>query len=317
MRGLVFEGVRVVTGREVPDPIATDGEVVVDVVAAGVCGSELEAYTGRAAKRVPPLVLGHEASVRIPGHPELYVLNPLISCGHCASCRAGAPNLCANRQLLSIERDGAFAERVVVPRTALVPVPTGVDGVLAALAEPAATALHALDVPGTVRDRSVLVIGCGSLGLMAVALARALGAGSIAACDILSSRRELAVAFGAQAMAAPADGETYDVVLDMVGSEATRRLAVEHCGSGGYVRLVGLHSGDTMVSASSVISRGLKIEGIYAYSRAQIEQVLDLMATRAIDLRPLIHEMPLDEGAEAFRVLAEHPDRWVKVVLIP
>lgn len=317
MRGLVFEGLRSVALRDIPDPAAVEGEVVVEVVAAGVCGSELEAYTGRSSKRVPPLVLGHEASVRLAGSPELYVLNPLISCGVCPSCRAGAPNLCVRRELLSIERPGAFAERLAAPRSALIPVPDGIDPVVAALAEPAATALHALDIPGGTGSASVLVIGCGSLGLMAVALARALGAGEVTACDILPSRRELAAAFGATAMERPPDDANYEVVLDMVGSETTRRLAIEHAAAGGYVRLVGLHSGDTMMQTSRVINRGLKIEGIYAYSRRHIEEVLDLMASGRLSLQPLIHVMPLEEGSAAFRTLVDHPDRWIKVVLTP
>ena len=142
MKALVWKGDRTLDYEDVADPEAGSDEVVLDVELAGICGSDLHGYRGHPGPRVPPLVLGHEMVGRLDG--ERYAVYPLIGCGACAHCAAGEDNLCASWQLIGMHRAGVFAERVVVPRRSLVPLPAGLDPRRAVLAEPLACCVGAL-----------------------------------------------------------------------------------------------------------------------------------------------------------------------------
>ncbi|CAN5540253.1 MAG: alcohol dehydrogenase catalytic domain-containing protein [Chloroflexi bacterium] len=327
MQALVFLGTQQLELREVPRPEPGPGEVLVRVAAAGICGSELEAYIGASDRRVGPLILGHELAgtvVRAPGDGSgpaegaRVAVNPLTSCGECATCRAGHPYVCPDRRLLSLHLDGGHAEYVAVPAEKLSPLADGVPFQVACLAEPAATALHAVaDLPELSRS-TVLVVGCGSIGLLTLQAARRAGARRVVALDRIEARRRLAADLGAETpeLTEIADG-SIDVVVDTVGVEATRQLAVRAAVPGGDVRLVGQLHPTSELDFRAVIAKGLKLSGVYAYTDAQFHEALGALVDGSLATAPFTQTFPLTEGAVVFHRLAEHPDELVKAVLMP
>ncbi|HLF49354.1 MAG TPA: alcohol dehydrogenase catalytic domain-containing protein, partial [Methylomirabilota bacterium] len=200
MKALVYPDWNTLEVREVPEPLPGPGEVVVAVAAAGICGSEIEAFVSRSPRRPPPLILGHEFCGEVvaagegvsgwaPG--DRVVVNSLITCGRCPACLDGMSHLCPGRGVFGMNRPGAFAELVAVPTACLVPLPEKISPIQGALVEPLANAVH---VFGLVRERfpeTVVVIGAGTIGLMALQVARAAGAFRLVAVDTNDARLEV------------------------------------------------------------------------------------------------------------------------------
>ena len=191
MKALVYTGTNEVTYREEPTPEPDTGEAKIRIEAVGICGSDMHAYHGEDARRVPPLILGHEASgVVVSGKlsGRHVVLNPLICCENCFDCRSGRSNLCADRKLIGMNYPGAFAEYITIQERNLIFIPEGMNPVHAALTEPAATSLHAVKLAvevlhSTVSEGRALVIGGGSVGLLAALILRSYGCTEILLCD--------------------------------------------------------------------------------------------------------------------------------------
>ena len=174
MKALVYTAERELTYRDEPPPRRAPGEALVAIASAGICGSDMHAYLGHDPRRVPPLILGHEAA----GHVlegelagRAVALNPLISCGRCLECIGGRQNLCAQRELIGMVRPGAFAEQVSIPESNLLPLPPGMRTEHAALCEPGATALHAVllaekNMARPISEARARVLGGGSVGLL-------------------------------------------------------------------------------------------------------------------------------------------------------
>lgn len=311
MRALVFEGPGQTAIRDCPTPLPADDEILLEVLASGICGSELEAYAGSSTRRVPPLVLGHEFVGRDPRDGAFYVVNPLTTCGRCDRCAEGETNLCSQRSLLSLDRHGGNAALVAIARKKLIPW-NDASPILGALAEPAATALHALITQGGVTGKRVAVVGCGAMGLLAILLAGALEAAQVYAFDPLQSRQQLAEEFGALPIdEAHAD---VDVVIDTVGTETARQSAVSLARAGGSIRLVGLRHGASSLDFGAIVAKGLTLTGIYAYTDAQLREATKLIEGLPEALK-FVHVMPFDRGAEAFAMAHGKPNEYVKVVL--
>ena len=197
MKALVYTAEKEVQFRDEPAPEPSPGEVVVAVDAVGICGSDMHAYLGHDPRRVPPLILGHEAVGRImegTNAGSTVVINPLITCGECDECQGGRPNLCAKRDIIGMYRAGAFAERVAVPARNLIEMPQDMDPAHAALTEPAATALHAVNLAAKAAHRPVsesraLVIGGGSVGLFSALALRDQGAAELELVETNALRR--------------------------------------------------------------------------------------------------------------------------------
>lgn len=244
MRGLVWHGADKLLVGEVDEPSAGPGEVVVDVLLAGICGSDLHAYCGRSGGRRPPLVLGHEAVGRVHGSDQPFALFPIMGCGNCRLCRNGLDNLCPQRSLLGFNRQGALAERVAIPEKCLVALPDGLSLDDAVLAEPLATSLSVLAANGPAGD--ITILGCGSIGLLALHAALHADRTSqvvITVADPVASRRQMALDLGAARAHPGVDGPpaaSADLVLDTVGVEETWAGALRVCRPGGTVAIIGL-----------------------------------------------------------------------------
>ncbi len=329
------------------------------VRAAGVCGSELEAYTGASTRRKPPLILGHELAgvvegyatphdaaardpadggdagsareadhteardpgVEAPGPPvgTPVVVDPLIPCGTCPACLAGRTYVCPRRALLSLHRDGGQAELVSVPRANLLWMPDGLTFEAAALAEPLATILHAFEDAGeSVAGRRVLVLGAGGLGLLAVQAARALGARSVVTSDLVARRQELARRLGAEMPAAGAiEHGSADFVIDTVGAAATREIAVRAAVPGGTIALVGQRDPRSELDFRAVIANGLRLVGVYAYTRDHLRRALASLHDGSVVTDPFVSTYPLRDGPGVYAALVDRRDEVVKAVLVP
>jgi len=234
--------------EEVPEPALDEGVLMVRPDAAGICGSEVEGYLGKMGNRAPPLVMGHEFAGTVVETGEgvdeglvgrVVAVNPLSSDGTCRLCRMGLANLCPKRTLIGIHHPGGFAERVRVPARNAYPLPQDLPDPArtGALAEPLANGVHAIRL-GTAGESTVehaVVIGAGTIGLMCLQAAVHSGIPSVHVVEPHEARREAALGLGAHESAPQArealkevtEGLGVDLVIDAVGAEATRRMAIE------------------------------------------------------------------------------------------
>jgi threonine dehydrogenase-like Zn-dependent dehydrogenase len=286
MRALVWTAPLQAELRTIDAPEPGAGELVLAVHAVGICGSDLHGYRGHSPLRVPPLVLGHELVGADPGG-RLHVVNPLIGCDRCALCAVGKPNLCPDRELLGLNRPGAFAELVAIPERNLHPLPDGMDPVVGTLVEPLATSMNALRGLALDASSTAVVLGAGPIGLLAVYAARRLGAGTVICHDIDASRVATARALAHVADASPAaiaehvrrsgDGLGAAVVVDAVGVEPTWTAAIELVRPGGTVLAVGLGQATGAMAVGDLVRRGITVRGVYAYDDEDFRAALDLL----------------------------------------
>jgi threonine dehydrogenase-like Zn-dependent dehydrogenase len=316
VRALVWLAPKSVELRNEPEPVARDDECIVTVLATGVCGSDLNGVRGLSSRRIPPLILGHEATVRADTG-ELFVAFPLSTCGRCDRCLEGAPNLCGNRSLLGLDRPGTFAERVAVSVGNLVPVPLGLGIVPASLTEPLATAMHVARQEGVSAGRTVLVIGCGSIGLLATYAFSRLGA-TVHATDPVAGRRAVASLLGADSILPSRDEirpQTYDIIFDAVGIPATWSLAVASVRTGGSIAVVGLGQSEGLAPMGAVVQRGLTLRGYYAYTRDDFDAALKLLAISPPQTG-WVRQVGLEEGAGILLRLVDDPALAAKVMFL-
>jgi (R,R)-butanediol dehydrogenase / meso-butanediol dehydrogenase / diacetyl reductase len=303
--------------------------------AVGICGSEIEGYLGRMGNRIPPLVMGHEFAGTVTevgeGVDEDLVgrevaVNPLSSDGTCPLCRAGYTNLCPNRKLIGIHSPGGFAEYVLAPVQNVYPLPEGVGTRTGALAEPLANGVHAVRLADELVEHAV-VIGAGTIGLMCLQAAVLDGIPGVSVVEPHEARREQALGLGAhaayasgaearEALEEPTQGLGADLVLDAVGAEVTRRMAVEELlRPGGCVVFVGLHDDDTTLGFHGVVRGQLALQGSYAFTAEDYEQALEWLVDGRAGIGELPPVLPLEEGPDAFARLVRGPSEQIKVFL--
>jgi len=330
---------------DLPEP--GPDEIRIRVAACGICGSDVHGFTGATGRRIPPLVMGHEAAGTIDAVGgriddltvgDRVALDSTVFCGDCEHCRADRENLCTRREVLGVScgsyrRHGCFAEYVVVPRRIAHPIPTSLSFVSAALLEPLTIALHAVRLggagPGT---RSAVVVGAGTIGLAVVAALRARGVRRIAAVDLdadrlAAARRQGALetfiagpeAAGAAARwgTSSADTDGADLVVEAVGSTPAVETAVAAATRGGTVVLVGNVSPRIELALQTVVTRQLRLQGSCA-SAGSYPEAIRLVASGAVDLSGFVSRVaPLADGPAWFDRLHRREPGLVKVVLEP
>jgi L-iditol 2-dehydrogenase len=343
MKALLLTAPGVLQLADVPEPALGDDDALVRVGAVGICGSDVHGMDGSSGRRIPPLVMGHEAAGVIEavgrsvagwaeGDPVTF--DSTVYCGECAFCVVGLINLCDRRRVLGVatdeyRRDGAFAERVAVPARILHRLPPGVSMVEAALTEPLAVALHAVSRAPAAEAGSALVVGTGLIGLLIIAALRAAGVERIVAVDLSPTRLGYATAIGAtdvvesgvgdvvERLRDLTDGRGPDVAFEAVGIAPTVGLAVHALRRGGTVVLVGNVVPTAELPLQWVVSRQLTLAGSAA-SCGEFGPALDLIASRRIDVASLVSAVaPLTEGATWFERLRTPGTDLLKVVLEP
>jgi threonine 3-dehydrogenase len=326
---------------DIPEPRPGEGEVLVRVEAASVCGTDVHLYDWNpwAASRVhPPRVMGHEMGGVVEalggGVNGLRVGTRVaceshVVCGHCPECRRGDFHVCANTRILGVDVDGVFAPRVVVPARNLWPTPPGFGVEVAALMEPFGNAVHACSY-GTLRGQVVAIFGCGPIGCAAVAIARAENAARIVAVDYNRYRLELAERMGADILVdagsstpleeavTVAAGGTVDCALEMSGASAAIVAACRVTRPGGWVSLLGIGDTPTLIDMSrDVVMKGLTLRGVTGRRLfATWEATTAYLQGGRIDVAPLLtHHFALEDVDQAIALM--HSGRCGKVVLHP
>lgn len=300
--------------QDVPRPTAAPGEVVVDVVAAGVCGTDLHILEGSYGSR-PPVTLGHEvsgtiAAVGVGVDParvgERVALETFFStCGECHDCRGGSPNRCSERVSIGSGVDGGFADQVVVPARNARRLPEHVSAAAGALSEPLACVCRSLfqPTPAVRAGDRVLVIGPGAIGLLAAQVARVSGGEPmVLGTPADAGRLEVARALGFATAAHPADapGEI-DVVLECSGSGAGMAWGIERVRRGGRYVQIGQRGDAVPIDLALVSFHELVITGGFASTPDSWDRAMGLLESRLVDLEPLVsHRYPLRDWQAAF-----------------
>jgi len=344
LRGVVKtrRGVGNVELLEVAEPRAGDDEVLVEVVSAGICGTDINIYNDVGAY-LPPVVLGHEyagvvarVGAKVQGFSvgDRVTSAATIPCGECRLCKSGAPNRCvgANRRVLgSLKADGAFAEYVVVPAGLVHRVPESISLDEAALVEPAACVVHAVaERVGVSLGDTVVVLGPGPIGLLAVQVARSLGAGRIVVAGLSADRERLGLAesLGADKTVNTEEedlggvvreltgGLGADLVVEASGSARARAEALALARRRGRVCLVGLAGGVGSLDIDKIVEGELDVHGSWGTVWSSWRGALALMGSGGLKVAPLIsRKLPLEEWKQGFDMMIGR--KAIKILLTP
>jgi len=343
MDALVLKAYRRLEMAEVPVPVPGPDEVLVAVQACAICGSDVHGYDGSTGRRVPPLIMGHEAAgivaevgARVSGLApgDRVTFDSTVYCGRCPPCRRGRINLCDDRRVLGVScaeyrRDGAFAKYVAVPQRVVYRLPPGLSFEHAAMVEPLAIAFHAVGrAPLRLGDTAV-VVGAGVIGLLIVQALRLAGCGRVVAADIDPGRLELARRLGADETVHVAagraetpvrqavGGDGADIAFDAVGRGDTLRTALGSLRKGGTLSAVGNLDADVPFPLQQAVTRELTVAGSCA-SCGEYPACIDALAAGRVDVASLISAVaPLEEGPAWFERLYHREPGLIKVVLRP
>jgi threonine dehydrogenase-like Zn-dependent dehydrogenase len=339
MRALVLRDFYDIAVEERPDPVAGSGQVVVEVIATGICGSDFHGYSGENGRRHPGQVMGHETVGRIDelgsGVAELAVgqlvtVNPVMSCHVCPACLSGQEQWCTRRVVLGVapEIPAAFADRVAVPAANIVPLPDDMPEELGALVEPMAVGYHAIRRGLPRPEDRVLVIGGGPIGQACLLAARRLGVQALALSDVSQSRRNLCARLGAEVIdpsagdlpEAVADrlGGPATLVADAVGVNATVADALAASDLGGRIVLVGMGTPQLELSAYALSTQERALIGSFTYSAAEFIDTAEWVGTVPDGIDAMIDGRVGWEGApQSFDDLARGRSAASKILVFP
>jgi len=342
MKALLLTKYREFEIADLPAPTPSADEVLIRVAACGICGSDVHGYDGSSGRRIPPIVMGHEAAGTIAAvgddvnrfkAGDRVTFDSTIYCGTCVNCARGDVNLCDNRQVLGVScgdyrRAGAFAEFVVVPARIVYRLPESLSFDEAAMLEAVSVALHAVSLVPIVPESTALVVGAGTIGLLVMQALRSAGCSRVFISDVDPTRLKLAEELGATATlsAGPeltprllqlTNGRGVGIAVEAVGINATINAAIDSVRKGGSVVLVGNVTPEITLPLQKVVTRQLRLQGSCA-SAGEYPRSIDLMSSGAIRVKPLITAIaPLEEGARWFERLHAREPNLMKVVLTP
>ena len=333
MKALVYTGVEELTYREEKNPVETNGEGILKVQASGICGSDMHAYHGKDERRIPPLILGHEVSGIIQEGKEKgkeVVLNPLITCGSCEYCKSEREHLCPDRVLLGmnrpIERQGGFAELVLVPDKNIYELPKGLEMKKAPIAEPTAVAFHAVElgnkkITKPFKDIKTLIIGGGAIGLLSgLILSKFKKCKNIVISEPNKKRLDECAKY-LEAKAVMPNNKVirdshFDIVFDTVGLEITRQQAIQSIKPGGTIIHIGLTQPAGTFNFRKATLQDITFIGTYCYTNKDFEKTLSILNNKEIGSLNWIDYRKLKEGPEAFQEIHNGKCSAPKVILL-
>lgn len=343
MKALVLEEYNRLAYKEMPDPQAGPDDVLIRVKAAGICGSDVHGMDGSTGRRIPPLIMGHEAAgviADVGSNEKLYkpgqrvTFDSTVYCGQCFYCRRGDINLCDQRRVLGVSCDdyrqhGTFAEYVTVPRHIVYPLPDGITFEQSAMVEPCSVAFHAVAITPLSLNDTAVVVGAGIIGLLVIQTLRASGCGQIIAVDLESERLALARQLGADRDLNPAEEDAVAVIkkitgnrgaeaaFDAVGLNESLQTALRSLRKGGALTLIGNLKSQVELALQTVVTGEITLRGSCA-SCGDYPACLDMIARGTIKVDPLISATaPLADGAQWFQRLYDKEPGLVKVILNP
>lgn len=343
MKALTLTEYNQFTYGDAPEPEFTDDDVLVAVKACGICGSDIHGMDGSSGRRIPPIIMGHEAAGVIekvganvegwsPG--DAVAFDSMIYCGTCDSCKAGQTNLCEDRRVIGVScedyrRHGAFAEFVAIPKHMLLRLPEGLSFGEAAFGEPVGVALHAVGLVSPAAGDTAVVVGAGLIGLLVVQALKRAGCSRVLAVDLDEKRLQLAKDLGADdsvnsgaqdalgQIRAWAGGDGADIAMEVVGIDPTIQLAVKSVRKGGKVGAVGNLKASVEFPLQDIVTREITVFGSCA-SAGEYEEALAAVAEGSINVKPLISATAsIAEGQEWFEKLYRREGDLLKVLLHP
>ena len=343
MKALLLEEYKKLTITDMPQPKVGEHDVLVQIKACGICGSDIHGFDGSSGRRVPPLIMGHEAAgvvaeigeaVTKTKEGDRVTFDSMVSCGQCFYCQRSEMNLCDNRRVLGVScedyrQHGCFAEYAVVPEHIIYPMPDNLPFEHAAMIEPVSVAVHAAKRTPISKGDTAAVIGVGMIGLLVVQALKAAGCSKVIAVDLADEKLKLAQELGADLCINPkthdtvksiqeaTEGRGVDVTMEVVGATPTVKSAIESTRKGGHVTLVGNLAPEVDFPLQSVVTRELTIFGSCA-SNGEYPECIDLLARGIIQVDPLISAKDtLEKGAEWFERLYTAESGLMKVILQP
>ena len=343
MKALLLTEYKQMEVTDVDEPEVGDDDVLIQVEACGICGSDIHGYDGSTGRRIPPLVMGHEAAgvvvstgsnvADMPAGTRV-TFDSMVSCGKCDFCTDGHRNLCDNRMVLGVScgeyrRHGAFAERISVPRRIVYQLPDTLPFEHAALVEAVSVAVHAASVTPIKLGDTAVVVGAGMIGLLTLQAVRAAGASRVIAVDLNDKRLTAAKELGADdvlrgdqvdvpaAIREMTGGRGADVAMEVVGATPTVVTAIESVRKGGSVCLVGNVSPTVELPLQSVVTREISLHGTCGCN-GEYPQCIDLMNRGIINVAPLITaKIGLADSPTWFERLYAGDPNQMKVVICP
>jgi len=343
MKALVLEEYMKLVYKDVPDPVIVDNEVLVKIMACGICGSDVHGYDGSTGRRIPPIIMGHEASGiivetgkdvhdwkkgdRVTFDSTVYPLDDWYTL-------EGMYNLSDNREVLGVspgtyKREGAFSEFIAIPQHILYKIPENVTFEQAAMVEAVAVALHSINIAGIKTGDKCVVVGAGMIGIFIMKLLKIAGASVIIAIDIDPKRLEEAKKTSAdhvfistsdklgEEIKVITNNRGADISFEAVGKSESVNVAIDVIRKGGKTILVGNTSPKIEFPLQKVVTRELKVLGSCAI-RGEYEVVLDLLASGKINVDDQISAViPLSDGALWFDKLYSRVEMLNKVILVP
>ncbi len=334
MQALVYTGTNKIDFREEKDPIAKPGETLVKVKASGICGSDMHAFHGNDERRIPPLILGHEVSgTSLDGKfkNKDVVINPLISCEKCDYCKNEREHLCPQRTMIGmstpVKREGGLAELVSVPEKNIFEVPKKLSIKEAALAEPAAVALHAVllaeqNLKKPVSESKILIQGAGAIGLLCgLVLNKEKKSTNITMSDPNKKRLDECAKYLKANFVSPNDKlikeNNFDLVLESVGLEVTRHQAIKSIAPGGTILHIGLTQPSGTFDFKKLTIQEITIVGTYCYTNKDFQKTLKILTEKKLGDLGWIEYRDLKKGSEAFNEIHNGTCVAPKIILIP
>lgn len=343
MNALILSEYRQFTIEDVPLPVCGPKDVLVQVAACGICGSDVHGFDGSSGRRIPPIVMGHEAAgivtavgsdVRSVSPGDRVTFDSTVYCAQCEFCLRGEVNLCENREVVGVScgefrRAGAFAEYIAVPEYIVYRLPPSLSFADAAMLEAVSVALHAVKLSHIEGGETALVIGAGMIGLLILQAARVAGCSRVFVADVDATRLKMAATLGAdetllgseadviREVLRLTDGRGVDVVLEAVGRNETVATAIDCVRKGGAVTLVGNIVPQVSIALQKVVSRQIRLQGSCA-SAGEYPEAIELLSSGKIKVAPLISVIaPLRDGPEWFERLYAREPNLMKVILDP
>ena len=324
MKALVYTNIEELTYTDVDDPKPNDREIVVEVKAVGVCGSDMHAWKGHDERRPAPLILGHEVA-GITSTGQRVTVNPLVTCMQCDYCTSGDTNLCPQRQILSMSpRQGGFAQYITIPERNVVEVPKAISYQQAALAEPIAVAWHCIEMATDLNhkannDSQVLIIGGGAIGLASALVSAQFGLSDITVAETNVFRHAAITRAGFNVIdprGADVTGD-FDIIIDAYGGTQSQKMASQYIRPGGVIVNVGLAGGEIGLDIRKMTLQDIRFAGSYTYTHDDFINTTNAMFSGKLGRLDWIETHALSSGANAFRQLNEGKVATPKVILIP
>ncbi len=344
MKALILRKYTYLVYEDVTEPTIGEKDVLVRVKACGICGSDVHGMDGSSGRRLPPIIMGHEASgvveklgsritdIKIGAR---VAIDSTLYCGECSYCFQGLHNLCDNRRVIGVSCDeytqnGAFADYVAVPARGVYPLPDDLSFEKATMVEPVSIAVHAVNLTPFMLNDNAVVVGSGIIGLLIIQALRAAGCGRLIAVDIDENKLSFARDLGADNVF-QADkpnlvneilqltrGKGADIVFDAVGRSAATMLALECVKKGGSLTLIGNLDASINLALQKVVTRQITLRGSCASSSFEYPECLAMISRGTIDVDRLISSVaPLKDGSDWFKRLYQAEEGLMKVILKP